>query len=160
MSNVLVVDHNSFWCEQITNLVTSQGLSVVQATHGKEAIAVIEQYQPKLVITDIVIPWLNGYELCAWIKKQPDLATNTRVVICSERDGEFDRYWGLKKGADAYLSKPIQPDEFLRILQQMLAETLSTTITPDQAELTFHQLHPKVCSSSSVKAAWKRAIAI
>ena len=89
------------------------------ATDGVEALEQIQSTQPDIVVLDIVMPRKNGYEVCREIKSNPT-TQNVPVVICSSKTEEFDRYWGMKQGADAYLTKPIQPRELLVTVRQLL----------------------------------------
>ncbi|MCG8361773.1 MAG: response regulator, partial [Pseudanabaenales cyanobacterium] len=68
---------------------------------------------------DIVMPKLNGYELCRWVKNNP-ATEDIPVVICSSKGEEFDRYWGMKQGADAYIAKPFHPTEMVETVKQLL----------------------------------------
>jgi twitching motility two-component system response regulator PilH len=119
MSTVLVVDDSQTVRQMLSELLQKGGLTVVEAANGLEAKAKIEAKMPDLVITDLVMPEMNGYELCRWIKNTP-AAQNIPVLICSTKDQEFDRYWGMKQGADAYITKPFQPSEMLKTVKQLL----------------------------------------
>jgi twitching motility two-component system response regulator PilH len=84
-----------------------------------EAQAKIEADAPDLVITDLIMPQMNGYDLCRWLKHDPN-TKSIPVLICSTKDQEFDRYWGLKQGADAYITKPFQPPELVQTVKRLL----------------------------------------
>jgi twitching motility two-component system response regulator PilH len=119
MSTVLVVDDSQTVRQMLSELLQKGGLTVVEAANGLEAKAKIQTQAPDLVITDLVMPEMNGYELCRWIKNDP-VAQNIPILICSTKDQEFDRYWGMKQGADAYITKPFQPGEMLKTVKQLL----------------------------------------
>jgi twitching motility two-component system response regulator PilH len=119
MSTVLVVDDSQTVRQMLSELLQKGGLTVVEAANGLEAKAKIQTNAPDLVITDLVMPEMNGYELCRWIKNDP-VAQNIPILICSTKDQEFDRYWGMKQGADAYITKPFQPGEMLKTVKQLL----------------------------------------
>ncbi len=119
MSTVLVVDDSTTLREMISDVLKKSGLSVIQASDGVEAIEQIQAKCPDLVVMDIIMPRMNGYELCRWIKSDPK-AQATPVVMCSTKDEEFDRYWGTKQGGDAYITKPFQPKELIEIVRQLL----------------------------------------
>ncbi|MBF2045883.1 MAG: response regulator [Elainella sp. C42_A2020_010] len=119
MSTVLVVDDSQTVRQMLSELLKQGGLTVVEAANGLEAKAKIQTKAPDLVITDLVMPEMNGYELCRWIKNDP-VAQNIPILICSTKDQEFDRYWGMKQGADAYITKPFQPGEMLKTVKQLL----------------------------------------
>jgi len=62
---------------------------------------------------------MNGYELCRWIKADPT-TQGIPVLMCSSKSEEFDRYWGMKQGADAYMTKPFHPQDLVRAVKQLL----------------------------------------
>ncbi|MCX5963075.1 MAG: response regulator [Cyanobacteria bacterium] len=119
MSTVLVVEDSVTQREMITDLLKGSGLSVSIATDGVEALEHIEGHRPDLVVLDIVMPRMNGYEVCRRIKADPK-TQNVPVVMCSSKGEEFDRYWGMKQGADAYIAKPFQPTELVGTVKQLL----------------------------------------
>ena len=119
MSTVLVVDDSQTVRQMLSELLRTGGLTVVEAANGLEAKAQIQQKVPDLVITDLIMPEMNGYELCRWIKNEP-ASQDVPILICSTKNQEFDRYWGMKQGADAYITKPFQPGEMLQTVKQLL----------------------------------------
>lgn len=119
MSTVLVVEDSVTQREMITDLLKGSGLTVTVASDGVEALEKIEGHSPDLVVLDIVMPRMNGYEVCRQIKANPK-TQNIPVVMCSSKGEEFDRYWGMKQGADAYIAKPFQPTELVGTVKQLL----------------------------------------
>ena len=122
MTTVLVVEDSITQRQMISSLLKDSGLSVTVACDGVEALEQIARNCPDLVVLDIVLPRMNGYEVCRKIKsdsKTHDLA----VVMCSTKREEFDRYWGMKQGADAYIAKPFEPHELIGTVKQLLRET-------------------------------------
>jgi twitching motility two-component system response regulator PilH len=119
MQKVLVVDDSITQRQLMSNALADLGLTVLIATDGIEALEQIESTQPDIVVLDIVMPRMNGYEVCRTIKSNPT-TQHVPVVICSSKSEEFDRYWGMKQGADAYLTKPIQPKQLLVTVRQLL----------------------------------------
>jgi twitching motility two-component system response regulator PilH len=103
----------------ITDLLKGSGLNVRVASDGVEALELIQGHRPDLVVLDIVMPRMNGYEVCRQIKANPK-TQNIPVVMCSSKGEEFDRYWGMKQGADAYIAKPFQPTELVGTVKQLL----------------------------------------
>lgn len=119
MSTVLIVDDSQTLREMLTELLQKGGLKVVAATNGLEAKEQIQTKVPDLVITDLIMPEMNGYELCRWIKNEP-MTQGIPVLMCSTKSEEFDRYWGMKQGADAYITKPFHPVEMMKTVKQLL----------------------------------------
>ncbi len=119
MSTVLIVEDSVAQREMITDLLKASGLTVTHACDGVEALAQIQGACPDLVVLDIVMPRMNGYEVCRRLKADPK-TQNVPVVMCSSKGEEFDRYWGMKQGADAYIAKPFQPTELIGTVKQLL----------------------------------------
>jgi twitching motility two-component system response regulator PilH len=119
MSTVLVVDDSQTLRSMLAEMLEGVGIRVIEAANGIEAKAHIQEKLPDLVITDLIMPEMNGYELCRWIKNDP-AKQNVPVLICSTKSEEFDRYWGMKQGADAYITKPFHPPELLKTVKQLL----------------------------------------
>ncbi len=119
MSIVLIVEDSIAQREMITDLLKASGLTVTHASDGVEALEAIQTTPPDLVVLDIVMPRMNGYEVCRRLKSDPK-TQNVPVVMCSSKGEEFDRYWGMKQGADAYIAKPFQPTELVGTVKQLL----------------------------------------
>lgn len=119
MSTILVVEDSPTQREIILELLKGSKLKVTVANDGVEALEQIQLSCPDVVVLDVVMPRMNGYELCRKIKTDPK-TQNVRVVMCSSKGEEFDRHWGMKQGADAYIVKPFQATEFLGTLKQLL----------------------------------------
>ena len=119
MSTVLVVEDSLAQREMIKDLLEGSGLTVTVVGNGIDALKFIQGHPPDLVLLDIVMPEMNGYEVCREIKSS---ATTQKlpVVMCSAKGEEFDRYWGMKQGADAYIAKPFQPTELVGTVKQLL----------------------------------------
>lgn len=119
MSTVLLVEDSLPTREMISEILIEHGLKVGVASDGLEALGILKKKQFDLVVLDIVMPHMNGYEVCRRIKSDPK-TKDLPVVICSSKGEEFDRYWGMKQGADAYIAKPFQPKEFIATIKHLL----------------------------------------
>lgn len=92
---------------------------VQSASDGLEAMEMIQQNCPDVLVLDVVMPRMNGYELCRKLKADPK-TEKVLVVMCSTKGEEFDKYWGMRQGADAYITKPFQPAELISTIKQLL----------------------------------------
>ena len=124
MITILVVDDNQVPREMLSEILKNKGVNVVEAADGNQAKEKISEKVPNLVITDLIMPNMNGYELCRWIKNNPT-TKDIPVLICSTKSEEFDRYWGMKQGADAYITKPFQASELLKTVKHLLQSSKS-----------------------------------
>ncbi|BBD56745.1 MULTISPECIES: response regulator transcription factor [Planktothrix] len=119
MNTVMVVEDSVTQREMICGLLKENGLQVSIATDGVEALEEVQKNPPDLMVLDIVMPRMNGYELCRRLKSDPK-TRDIAIVMCSSKGEEFDRYWGMKQGADAYIAKPFQPSELIGTVKQLL----------------------------------------
>ena len=121
MSTILVVEDSVTQRQMISDLLKESGLnaSVVSVGDGVEALEQIQTQPPDIVVLDIVMPRMNGYEVCRQIKTDPN-TENVPVIMCSSKGEEFDKYWGMKQGADAYIAKPFEPTELIGTIKQLL----------------------------------------
>lgn len=110
MSNqILVVDDDPHIREVIRFALEKAGMRVVEAANGEEGLRQIQATQPDLVILDILMPEMDGLEMCRQLRKQSDLP----ILFLSSRDDEIDRILGLELGGDDYLTKPFSPRELV-----------------------------------------------
>ena len=122
MPTVLIVDdeqHIRLLIEQTLEELADDGVELLTATNGDEAIDVVEHHHPALVFLDVMMPKRDGFEVCRVIKQEMGL-TDTYVVLLTARGQAFDREQGLAAGADLYMTKPFDPDELLRRAREVL----------------------------------------
>ncbi|HEY9743327.1 MAG TPA: response regulator [Coleofasciculaceae cyanobacterium] len=123
MGTVLVVEDSLTQRETISELLKQSGLSVIFARDGVEALEQVQSSCPDLVVLDIILPRMNGYEVCRQLKSDGQ-AQKPAVVMCSTKKEQFDLYWGIKQGADAYIAKPFQPQELVSTVKYLLREAV------------------------------------
>jgi len=112
---VMVVDDSKTIRRTAETLLRKEGLEVVTAVDGFEALGKIVDYQPDLIFLDIMMPRLDGYQTCALIKHHHAFR-KTPVVMLSSRDGLFDRARGRVVGSDRYITKPFTKEELLAVI--------------------------------------------
>ena len=116
---VLLVEDNIVNQRVARAMLEKAGCEVAVAENGIEALEALAREPVELVFMDCQMPRMNGYEVCRRIKADPK-TQNVPVVMCSSKGEEFDRYWGMKQGADAYIAKPFQPTELVGTVKQLL----------------------------------------
>ena len=119
MSTVLVIEDSLTEMEVISSCLTRGGLNVLTANNGKDAMTQINSQKPDVIVLDVVLPGRSGFELCRDLKAEPGTST-IPVVLCSTKDSEMDKFWGMKQGADAYLAKPVDQEKLLRTVKQLI----------------------------------------
>jgi len=113
---VMVIDDSKTIRRTAENLLTKAGCSVITATDGFEALAMIADNRPDVVFVDIMMPRLDGYQTCALIKNNDEFK-KIPVIMLSSKDGLFDRARGRIVGSEQYLTKPFTRDELLSAIR-------------------------------------------
>ena len=122
MPTVLIADdeqHIRLLIEQTLEELEDEGVELQTASDGEMALDVVRNQRPGLVFLDVMMPKLNGFEVCRAIKGDPSLA-GTTVVLLTAKGQAHDREEGLASGADRYLTKPFDPDELLDVAREAL----------------------------------------
>ncbi len=120
MAKILVVDDTPSIRELISGYLRDRGHQVVEAFDGKDGLTKALDNQPDIVVTDVVMPEMNGFELCRSLKKNP-ITQNVRIVVCTSKNQDIDRLWGMKQGADIYLTKPFTEEEIMQAVRSVVA---------------------------------------
>lgn len=118
---VLVVDDEPFICRSLSFVLRKGNFQVVEARNGEEALAAVRQHHPDLVFMDVMMPKLNGFDVCAAIKQDPELK-KTHVILLTAKGQDSDREVGLQAGADEYMTKPFSPTKILERAREILAK--------------------------------------
>lgn len=121
MGIALVVEDDRTQQIIISKILQRIGLKVIFAGDGVEALKLVESHHPELVILDIVMPRMNGYEVCRQLKAD-DKAHKPAVLMFSTKTEDCDFYWGSKQGADAYVSKLCRPQALVDAIMELLPQ--------------------------------------
>lgn len=142
---VLVVDDNQDLIDFLENTLKEHFKKVYTANDGIEALQKVKTYQPDIVVSDVMMPRMNGYELCKLIKENIDIS-HIPVILLTARDDEQSQLQGYKIGADAYLIKPFEEEMLLELIRNRLRNREKTKslyrsagLLPQPEESTFSQ---------------------
>jgi len=116
MSTVLVVDDEPIVRDVVVRYLERDGHRTLQAASGDEARCLLEREHPSLVVLDVMLPGVNGLELCRWLRSRSDVP----IVMLTALGEEADRIVGLEIGADDYLTKPFSPRELAVRVRNLL----------------------------------------
>ena len=119
---ILIVDdeaHLRMLIQQTLEELEDEGVELLTATNGEEALSTIESVKPDLVFLDVMMPKLSGFDVCQRTKKTLGL-TNVYIVLLTAKGQEFDRQKGAEVGADLYMTKPFDPDALLQKARDVL----------------------------------------
>jgi len=117
-NSILIVEDN-LEIQKLLKEVFQKTYKVYSADHGRDAVTKIKKHIPDLVISDIMMPLMNGIELCNYIKQDENL-NHTPVILLTAKTQVNDKLMGLESGADAYITKPFNIEELMKIVENML----------------------------------------
>jgi twitching motility two-component system response regulator PilH len=112
IQKILLVDDSKTELHVLSELLTKRGYQVRTAENGEDAFKRLNEERPDLIIMDVVMPGQNGFQLTRAITRDPAFS-DIPVIICSSKNQETDRVWGMRQGAKDYVVKPVNPDELL-----------------------------------------------
>ncbi len=118
---VLIVDDEPNIVISIEFLMRQAGYAVQVAHTGEEAIAMIQAQLPDVVILDIMLPGMDGFEVCQWIREHPDWR-DVKIVMLTAKGRDVEIAKGLALGANAYITKPFSTRHFVQEVQRLVAE--------------------------------------
>jgi twitching motility two-component system response regulator PilH len=120
MKTVLVVEDGTAEQQLISSLLTRSGFDVV--IHGNAEMAwqwLSSHTPPNLIMLDVIMPGQSGLDLCRSIREQEKFS-DVPILFCSSKDQEFDKFWALRQGGNAYVTKPFAPKELLDTVFQTI----------------------------------------
>jgi twitching motility two-component system response regulator PilH len=102
----------------MTDLLTKQGFSVRTADSADDAFKKLAEERPDLILMDVVMPGQNGFQVTRAITRDPAYA-DIPVIMCTSKNQETDRVWGLRQGARDYITKPVNSDELMAKIKSL-----------------------------------------
>ena len=110
--SVLIVDDSRTQLYAMEKMLHTVGINTLTAENGKQGILMARHKKPDLILMDIVMPEINGFQATRYLTRQPD-TQHIPIIIISGSDQESDKAWGLKLGAKDFMQKPVNKDELL-----------------------------------------------
>lgn len=121
MGIALVVDDSKTILKMLDKCLSQDGLTVITATTGTDALAQLDTQTPDIIVLDVVLPDRSGFEICRDLKSEA-ATSKIPIIICSTKDTDMDKFWGKKQGADAYLTKPIDQEELSKTVKKLIGQ--------------------------------------
>lgn len=119
---ILIVDDEAYirlLIEQSLEELEDQGVTILTADNGADALRIIQEEVPQLVFLDVMIPRMNGFDVCRTVKLDLKM-DQVYIVLLTAKGQEYDRQIGTEAGADIYMTKPFDPDELLALTTKIL----------------------------------------
>lgn len=120
MSTILIVDDSPTEVQALTHLLERTGYRIVSASDGEDGVAIARSERPDLILMDVVMPGLNGFQATRQLSKDPQTAS-IPVIMVTKKDQETDRHWGMRQGAKDYIVKPFDQSELLDKIAAIVA---------------------------------------
>ena len=113
IQNILVVDDSKTELHFLSELLGKRGFRVRTAENADDAMKRLDEGKPDLILMDVVMPGRNGFQLTRVITRDPRFV-DVPVIMCTSKNQETDKVWGMRQGARDYVVKPVDPDELIR----------------------------------------------
>jgi twitching motility two-component system response regulator PilH len=112
IKKILIVDDSPTERHVLNDMLTKAGFEVIASDNGEDAIQKARQLKPDVILMDVVMPGLNGFQATRAISRDAD-TRNIPIIICTSKSQETDKIWGMRQGARDYIVKPINREELL-----------------------------------------------
>lgn len=119
MARVLIVDDSPTETHKMSSILDKHGHEVITAESGEEGVAKAKETLPDVVLMDIVMPGLNGFQATRQLSKHAT-TSHIPVIIVTTKDQETDRLWGRRQGAKGYLTKPVEDGTLMKAIAEVL----------------------------------------
>jgi twitching motility two-component system response regulator PilH len=119
-TKILVVEDSPTYLRQIAYLLQEKGFDIITAVDGEDALEKTLRENPDLIVLDVILPKKNGFQVCRQLKTSPE-TQNIKVLMLTSKSQDSDRFWGIKQGADDYMTKPFDDIELVGNVTKLLA---------------------------------------
>lgn len=119
MARILIIDDSPTETFRFKEILAKHGFTTIEATNGADGVTLAKSEQPDLVLMDVVMPGVNGFQATRQITREPS-TKHIPVIIVSTKDQATDRLWGKRQGAKDYLIKPVDETKLIDTIKQHL----------------------------------------
>ena len=135
-AKILIADDDRNICELLKIYLEKEGCNVVLAGDGEEALSKFEAEEPDIILLDVMMPRLDGWQVCRELRKKSDCP----IIMITAKGETFDKVLGLALGADDYVVKPFEPKEIVARVKAVLRRTGKANAENDKKEVSFDKL--------------------
>ena len=124
MFKVLIADdeiHMRYLLGETVKTIEDEDIEILTVSDGRNAVSHIKKHKPQLAFIDVMMPVMDGYQVCSYVKNTPSVKA-TFIVLLTAKGQEIDRIRGKEAGADLYITKPFDPDEIIDITRKLIAK--------------------------------------
>ncbi len=118
---IFLADDESGFVSTLTSRLEFEGFEITTAPDGKAALEMIPGEKPDLILLDIMMPAMNGYQVCRILKEDPE-TSSIPILMLTAKSQESDKFWRAEAGADGYITKPFDMDELIAEMRTLLNE--------------------------------------
>lgn len=118
---ILIVEDSPTEMHILKGILAEGGYEVLTAENGEQGVEAARSEKPALILMDVVMPGMNGFQATRQLSKDPETA-DIPVIMVTTKDQETDKMWGMRQGASAYLVKPVKAPELLSKVRELLGE--------------------------------------
>lgn len=115
---ILIIDDEEDLVETMEMALEAHGYSVMTALDGEDGLKKSTQERPDVIVLDIMMPKMNGYQVC-WELKNHDETKSLKVIMLTAKTQESDKFWGYETGADEYITKPFEMQELIQKIEEL-----------------------------------------
>ena len=119
MARILIVDDSQSQLLGLKRIVEKMGHEIITAEDGAAGVEVAKREIPDLILMDVVMPNLNGFQATRTISREAK-TSHIPIILVTTKDQETDKVWGMRQGAKAYVTKPIKEEELVAVLKELL----------------------------------------
>lgn len=119
IQKILLVDDSKTELHHLSELLGKRGYHVRTAENGDEAMRRLSEDKPDLILMDVVMPGQNGFQLTRTITRDPRWSS-VPVIMCTSKNQETDKVWGMRQGAKAYITKPFNENQLIEVINGLL----------------------------------------
>jgi DNA-binding response OmpR family regulator len=147
---ILVVEDDPDQLEVIRLSLKAAGFAIGTAANGTDALVKTRSILPDLIILDLMLPGLNGFDVCESLRRDPATAS-VPIIMLTGLSSQFGRFAGLESGANDFLLKPFDPDQLVSKVEKLLSRVYPSSNTPNKSKIlpVSHRLHRKALRSAS-----------
>jgi two-component system, chemotaxis family, response regulator PixH len=118
LTTVLIVEDTPSEMELMSLYLREGGYTVMNSANAQDALKMVAQHPPQVIISDVVMPGMSGFEFCRSLRKNPETA-DIPVIFCTSKNQDIDRLWGMKQGASAYITKPFTREDLIQTVASL-----------------------------------------